>query len=125
MQTICQPGENHLTGEGAGCWRQARGAWSSELLGVLMAILLDAGRLTSHLPTTLSHRGENEPQALVTFRRTGSLVDVHCDGELQGCRDAMDCFQRKKRPVRALTGTPVHCIQLWSCQNDVVSGAIL
>lgn len=22
-------------------------------------------------------------------------------------------------------GTPVHCIQLWSCQIDVVSGAIL
>ena len=27
--------------------------------------------------------------------------------------------------MHAPPGTPMHCIQLWSCQIDVISGAIL
>lgn len=131
MQAICQlgeSGETRLSREWSGCWRQAGGAGSSELLGVVkvvMVILPKAGRLPSHLPTLFSYRGENELQASATSRRMGSLLDVHWDEEPQGCRGALGFFQRKEESMRTPPGTPVHCIQLWSCQIDVVSEAIL
>ncbi|RMC14424.1 hypothetical protein DUI87_09520 [Hirundo rustica rustica] len=72
----------------------------------VVAIPTDAGRAPSHLPTSFSHKGENKPWPLAASRRTGSLTDVHRDVEPQGCRDAMDSFQRKGETVHTPPGTP-------------------
>lgn len=129
MQAICQLGdsrETSLTREGAGCLSQA------ERCRVVIAAMGgkrgDDHSLVDFLHTFPPHSptgGEYKSQALATSRRTGSLVDIHWDREPEGCRDAMDSFQRKGDPVHAPPEMPMHCIQLWSSQTDVVSGAVL